>query len=141
MRVDNSRHIIAAARQRRELTRAKAIQALRTLDNDGALVTFETVAQAADVSRSWLYAQPDIRAEINASAPPAAARRQHQSRPGNAARTPRYWKGWKPRTSATAGSPTKTTRYAANSPKLSANFASRAPTATHQAPAGNIAAR
>ena len=40
MRADNSRHIIAAARQRRELTRAKAIQALRTLDNDGALVTF-----------------------------------------------------------------------------------------------------
>jgi hypothetical protein len=64
MRADNSRHIIAAARQRRELTRAKAIQALRTLDNDGAPVTFETVAQAADVSRSWLYAQPDIRAEI-----------------------------------------------------------------------------
>ena len=64
MRADNSRHIIAAARQRRELTRAKAIQALRTLDNDGAPVTFETVAHAADVSRSWLYAQPDIRAEI-----------------------------------------------------------------------------
>ena len=64
MAADNSRHIIAAARQRRELTRAKAIQALRTLDNDGATVAFQTVAQAADMSRSWLYAQPDIRAEI-----------------------------------------------------------------------------
>ena len=64
MRADNSLHIIAAARQRRELTRAKAIQALRTLDNDGAPVTFETVAQTAGVSRSWLYAQADIRAEI-----------------------------------------------------------------------------
>jgi Family of unknown function (DUF6262) len=64
MRADNSRHIIDAARQRRELTRAKAIQALRTLDNAGAVITFETVAQTAGVSRSWLYAQPDIRAEI-----------------------------------------------------------------------------
>lgn len=64
MRADNSRHIIAAARQRHELTRAKAIQALRTLDNAGAEITFETVAQTAGVSRSWLYAQPDIRAEI-----------------------------------------------------------------------------
>jgi uncharacterized protein DUF6262 len=64
MRADNTRHIIAAARQRRELTRAKAIQALRTLDAEGRPVTFEAVAHAAAVSRSWLYAQPDIRAEI-----------------------------------------------------------------------------
>ena len=64
MRADNTRHIIAAARQRRELTRAKAIQALRALDAKGAPVTFEAVAAAAGVSRSWLYAQPDIRAEI-----------------------------------------------------------------------------
>lgn len=64
MRADNTRHIIAAARQRHELTRAKAIQALRTLDAAGTPVTFEAVVQAAAVSRSWLYAQPDIRAEI-----------------------------------------------------------------------------
>lgn len=64
MRADNSRHIISAARHRRELTRAKAIQALRTLDNNGAAITFETVARTAGVSRPWLYAQPDIRAEI-----------------------------------------------------------------------------
>jgi hypothetical protein len=64
VRADNTRHIIAAARQRRELTRAKAIQALRTLDSNAVPVTFEAVATAADVSRSWLYAQPDIRAEI-----------------------------------------------------------------------------
>jgi len=64
MRADNTRHIIAAARQRHELTRAKAIQALRTLDAEGSPVSFEAVAQAAAVSRSWLYAQPDVRAEI-----------------------------------------------------------------------------
>jgi DNA anti-recombination protein RmuC len=64
MRADNTRHIIAAAQRRHELTRAKAIQALRTLDAQGRPVTFEAVAQAAAVSRSWLYAQPDVRAEI-----------------------------------------------------------------------------
>ena len=56
--------IVAAAHHRHELTRAKAIQALRELDRAGAAVTFQTVARSAQVSRSWLYAQPDIRAEI-----------------------------------------------------------------------------
>ena len=61
---DNTAPIIAAARRRHELTRAKAIQALRELDHAGEPVTFQRVASAAAVSRSWLYAQPDIRAEI-----------------------------------------------------------------------------
>jgi hypothetical protein len=65
MRADNSRHIIAAAKRRGEYTRAKAIQAVRTLDAQGVPVTFQTVAQHAGVSRSWLYAQPDLRAEID----------------------------------------------------------------------------
>jgi small-conductance mechanosensitive channel len=65
MRADNTRHIITAARQRHELTRAKAIQALRNLDADGSPVTVGAVAHAAGVSRSWLYAQPDLRAEID----------------------------------------------------------------------------
>jgi hypothetical protein len=56
--------IVAAARQRRELTRAKAIKALRELDHAGTPITFEVAARAAGVSRSWLYAQADIRAEI-----------------------------------------------------------------------------
>jgi hypothetical protein len=64
MRSDNSRHIIDAARQRSQYTRAKAIQALRTLDAAGEPVTFESVAQKAGVSRSWLYTEPDVRAEI-----------------------------------------------------------------------------
>jgi uncharacterized protein DUF6262 len=64
MRPDNTAPIITAARQRHELTRSKAIQALRELDHAGTPITFETVARTAGVSRSWLYAQPDIRAEI-----------------------------------------------------------------------------
>ena len=64
MRPDNTAPLIDAARRRRELTRAKAIRALRELDHAGAPVTFQTVARTAGVSRSWLYAQSDIRAEI-----------------------------------------------------------------------------
>ncbi len=64
MRADNSHHIVQAARRRSEYTRAKAIQALRVLDNSGQAVTFEAVATQAGVSRSWLYARPDVRAEI-----------------------------------------------------------------------------
>jgi Family of unknown function (DUF6262) len=64
MHPDNTGPIIAAARRRHELTRAKAIRALHELGHTGTPVTFETVARQAGVSRSWLYAQPDIRAEV-----------------------------------------------------------------------------
>ena len=53
-----------AAARRHELTRAKAIQALRELDRAGAPVTFAGVASTAGVSRSWLYTQPDISGQI-----------------------------------------------------------------------------
>ncbi len=53
-----------AAARRHELTRAKAVQALRELDRAGTPVTFAGVAQAAGISRSWLYTQPDIRDQI-----------------------------------------------------------------------------
>jgi hypothetical protein len=84
MRPDNTAPIIAASKQRHELTRAKAIQALRELDRTGALITFEVVAQAAGVSRSWLYASPDIRDQIErlrdatrrAPSPPIPARQR-----------------------------------------------------------------
>jgi hypothetical protein len=53
-----------AASRRHELTRSKAIQTLRELDRAGTPVTFAGVAQAAGVSRSWLYTQPDISSQI-----------------------------------------------------------------------------
>ena len=53
-----------AAARRHELTRSKAVQALRELDRAGAPVTFAGVAHAAGVSRSWLYTQPDISSQI-----------------------------------------------------------------------------
>jgi hypothetical protein len=53
-----------AAARRHELTRSRAVQALRELDRAGVPVTFAGVAQAAGVSRSWLYTQPDISSQI-----------------------------------------------------------------------------
>jgi len=64
VRADNSRHIRQAAERRHELTRSKAVAALRELQNQGGAVTFEAVAMAAGVSRSWLYTQTDLRADI-----------------------------------------------------------------------------
>jgi hypothetical protein len=64
MRSDNSLHLSTAAKQRHELTRAKAIAALHELDRAGAKITFESVADYAGVSRSWLYTQTDLNDEI-----------------------------------------------------------------------------
>ena len=64
MRADNSRHVIAAARRRAERTRERAIAELRRMDATGQRITFNSVSRAAGVSRSWLYAQQDLRAEI-----------------------------------------------------------------------------
>jgi hypothetical protein len=53
-----------AAARRHELTRSRAVQALRELDRSGHQITFAAVASAARISRSWLYAQPDIAGQI-----------------------------------------------------------------------------
>ena len=53
-----------AAARRHELTRSRAIQALRELDRSGVPVTLARVAQAAGISRSWLYTQPGISSQI-----------------------------------------------------------------------------
>ena len=64
MRADNSHHLVAAARRRSAATHERAVTALRRLGATGGPVSFDIVAREAGVSRSWLYAQPDLRAEI-----------------------------------------------------------------------------
>ena len=81
MRADNTRHLITAAQDRADQTRSRAVRALRRLDQAGAAITFEAVAREADVSRSWLYAQADIRDQIQ------ALRARHQPTPSTP-RTP-----------------------------------------------------
>ncbi|WP_370531329.1 DUF6262 family protein [Nakamurella sp. PAMC28650] len=65
MRSDNSAHLLAAARKRASQTRRQAEAALTRITADAAPVTFDSVAREAGVSRSWLYAQPNLRAEID----------------------------------------------------------------------------
>lgn len=65
MRADNRQALNLATRHRIEVTRERARAALRRLDSDGSVVTFTAVATAADVSRSLLYRDPDLRAEID----------------------------------------------------------------------------
>jgi hypothetical protein len=64
MRPDPAAPLAEAAARRHELTRSKAIQALRELDRAGTPVTFAAIASAAGISRSWLYTQPDIRSQV-----------------------------------------------------------------------------
>lgn len=64
MRADNSHHLIAAAHRRSQATQRRAVAAVRRLDTAGTAITFVAVAREAGVSRSWLYNQPDLRAEI-----------------------------------------------------------------------------
>ncbi|WP_433206481.1 DUF6262 family protein [Nocardia sp. CA-107356] len=80
MRADNSGHLVAAARQRHEQTRIKAIAALHDLDQTGSPITFGSVADHAGVSRSWLYTQTDLKDEIRrlrALQQPKAVEPQH----------------------------------------------------------------
>lgn len=65
MRADNTRFLLQAARDRHEATTTRAHEALRRLDRAGSPVSFRAVAEAAGVSRAWLYRQPDLRAEID----------------------------------------------------------------------------
>lgn len=88
MHPENPAHLAAAARRRHEIARSKTIQALHELEHTGTPVTFEAVARAAAVSRSWLYTQPDIRDQIHrlrettrSSPAPAIPARQRGSDP------------------------------------------------------------
>ena len=57
--------MVAAARRRHDDTRRKATQALRHLDAAGEPISFAAVAQAAGISRAWLYRDDAVRAEID----------------------------------------------------------------------------
>jgi len=80
MRADNSANVIAAAHRRSQSTHRRAVAALRRMDTTGIVVTFEAVAREADVSRSWLYNQPDLRTEIE--------RLRERNRPGSNRQVP-----------------------------------------------------
>jgi Family of unknown function (DUF6262) len=65
VRADNSHHVVAAAHRRSQAARHRAMAALRRMDDTGRAVTVDALAREAGVSRSWLYTQPDLRAEVD----------------------------------------------------------------------------
>jgi len=62
---DNRAALATATQHRAETTRERARTAVRRLNRDGAPITFAAVAATAGVSRSLLYRDPDLRAEID----------------------------------------------------------------------------
>ena len=117
MRADNSRHLATTARQRHEHTRAKAIAAMHELDRAGAVLTFESVALHAGVSRSWIYTQTDIKDEIR------RLRDLNRRQPSTPIPAPQRASDDSLRQrleiakAATANSPMRTSGYAANCPR------------------------
>jgi hypothetical protein len=54
----------AAAQRRRDATIQRATAALAELAEQGAQISFQSVARRAGVSRQWLYDQPALRTQI-----------------------------------------------------------------------------
>ncbi|MCW2539882.1 MAG: transposase [Frankiales bacterium] len=123
MRADNSIHLVTAARQRHEHTRAKAIAAMHELDRAGAALTFEAVAHHAGVSRSWIYTQTDLKDKIR------RLRDQRRTKPSAPIPTRQRASDDSLRlrlespTAATVNSPRRTSDYAVSSPAPSASAA------------------
>ncbi|HYJ57650.1 MAG TPA: DUF6262 family protein [Mycobacterium sp.] len=61
---DNSHHLRLAAEARHDSAVQRTHDAIRTLDRHGQPISLTTVADAAHVSRSWLYRQLELRAII-----------------------------------------------------------------------------
>ncbi len=64
MLADNSRHLVAAAQQRRADTLNRARQTLHELGETGQRFSVTDIATRAGVSRAWLYAQDELRDQI-----------------------------------------------------------------------------
>lgn len=74
MTTDKTIYLLQAAAARHHNAVVAARDAIRELDTEGKQITFRGVAARAGVSRSWLYRDPDMRAEIErlrAATPPA----------------------------------------------------------------------
>jgi predicted nucleic acid-binding Zn-ribbon protein len=64
MSVDQIERLTANARLRSEQTLQKAHDALAAMAARGDAVTVASLAKNADVSRSWIYTQPELRERI-----------------------------------------------------------------------------
>lgn len=64
MRADNSSHLRDAAAQRSRRTRERAEHAIAAAQANTRPITVAELARSAGVTRSWIYTQPDLIAQI-----------------------------------------------------------------------------
>jgi hypothetical protein len=96
MRADNTQDLIDAARRRRCDTLTRAQQTPRATADRGEPVTVAALAAAAGVSRSWLYAEPSLRPQLDAlrhSAPRSSTHRTGAKHPASDASLNRSYDG------------------------------------------------
>lgn len=62
--VRNTKEIVRLAKQKSLKTREKVDKAISKLSLEGKTINFNTVAKEANVSKSWLYKENDIRRRI-----------------------------------------------------------------------------
>lgn len=80
---DRLERLRQAAEARHEATLVRAREALQVMAGEGEIVTFRRLAQVADVSRSWLYRQPELRHQVEQarqSRPPSRSSAQASQR-------------------------------------------------------------
>lgn len=63
-RADNTAHLRQAVADRRDSATRRTAAVIAEFDRTGAVVNVAGVANAAGVSRSWLYEQPDLLAAV-----------------------------------------------------------------------------
>lgn len=64
MPADRAHHLAQHARQRHERTLQRASETLTALADSGGPVSVAALATRAEVSRSWIYTQPELRDRI-----------------------------------------------------------------------------
>jgi hypothetical protein len=79
MSVDQIERLTANARRRSEQTSQRAHDTLTAMATRGDIVTVASLATSADVSRSWIYTQPELRDRIE---------QLHQTAPARPPRSP-----------------------------------------------------
>ncbi len=72
----NTAGLVASAARRASAAHARAEAAILALVGDGGGVSFNAVARKAEVSKTYLYSQSDLREQIGALRGQATARRQ-----------------------------------------------------------------
>jgi Family of unknown function (DUF6262) len=83
MPADQVARLTANARRRSEQTRQKAQDALAAMAARGGAITVAGLANNAEISRSWIYTQPELREridELNQAAAPRPPRSEAASR-------------------------------------------------------------